>query len=74
MTAACVTNPIDVIKIRLQIQGELQKVDKGLGQIYGSNVKYKGFLRGVGTIIADEGIRGLYKGYRTKTPRSCLDR
>lgn len=64
MTAACVTNPIDVIKVRLQLQG-IDKNTKSTGissQLYGNDVKYKGFLRGVLQIIKDEGIHGLYKG------------
>eukprot|EP01112_Ceratiomyxa_fruticulosa_P009911 TRINITY_DN2601_c0_g1_i4.p1 TRINITY_DN2601_c0_g1~~TRINITY_DN2601_c0_g1_i4.p1 ORF type:complete len:304 (+),score=44.77 TRINITY_DN2601_c0_g1_i4:366-1277(+) len=55
MTAACVTNPIDVIKTRLQIQGELAKKNH-------TEIRYKGFLRGGYQIILDEGVRGLYKG------------
>jgi len=54
-TAALFTNPIDVIKTRLQIQGELLK--KGQGEI-----KYKGFFRGFLRIWKDEGLGGLYKG------------
>jgi len=56
MSAACVTNPIDVIKTRLQLQGELTK--KGMV----TEVKYKGFVRGIITLFFEEGFRGLYKG------------
>eukprot|EP01103_Thecamoeba_quadrilineata_P003055 TRINITY_DN12887_c0_g1_i1.p1 TRINITY_DN12887_c0_g1~~TRINITY_DN12887_c0_g1_i1.p1 ORF type:complete len:318 (+),score=60.48 TRINITY_DN12887_c0_g1_i1:31-984(+) len=54
MTAACFTNPVDVIKTRLQIQGELSTsgVDKD----------YKGFTRGLLRIVRDESLLGLYKG------------
>ena len=51
-----VTNPVDVIKIRLQLDNELS----------GSSAaqrKYKGFFRGIGRIVAEEGVRGLYKGF-----------
>ncbi|KAJ9457456.1 Mitochondrial substrate carrier family protein ucpB [Diplonema papillatum] len=43
---ASVTNPIDVVKIRMQVQ----------------KAKYPGMLSGMRTIAAEEGLRGLYKG------------
>lgn len=56
MTAACITNPIDVMKIRLQSQGE------GLTKVKGvDNRHYKGFIRGAVTVVKEEGISGLYK-------------
>jgi len=59
MTAACFTNPVDVIKTRLQLQGEL-----GSSSVSGqSNEKhYRGFFRGLVQIVKDEKLRGLYKG------------
>lgn len=45
--------PIDVVKTRLQVQGELGKT-----QI----TKYNGFGGGLMTIIKNESIGGLYKG------------
>lgn len=47
------TNPIDVIKTRLQLQGQLKQ---------GGDQHYKGFVRGSLQIVKDEGIIGLYKG------------
>lgn len=58
--AACVTNPIDVIKVRLQLQGELQKRAASGGEP--APLKYKGFVRGIATIAMEEGPRGLWKG------------
>jgi len=62
MTAACVTNPIDVIKTRLQLQGELSKQKEQ---------HYKGFLRGSIQIVRDEGLVGLYKGLAASVLREA---
>jgi hypothetical protein len=58
-TAACVTNPIDVTKVRLQLQGELQKRAATSAP---ATVHYRGFLHGIYTIAREEGPRGLYRG------------
>jgi solute carrier family 25 uncoupling protein 8/9/solute carrier family 25 protein 14/30 len=55
-----VTNPIDVIKIRMQLENELS-VHKGLDAI--KNRYYDGFIKGGARIVRDEGVGGLYKGY-----------
>ncbi|KAK3102440.1 hypothetical protein FSP39_011400 [Pinctada imbricata] len=59
MSGASVTNPIDVIKIRMQLENELVK-QKGLDVI--RNRYYDGFLKGGLQIVRDEGVLGLYKG------------
>ena len=48
-----VTNPLDVVKIRLQLDNEL----RGDSSRY-----YRGLVRGAVRIVQDEGIKGLYKG------------
>ncbi|KXS19822.1 mitochondrial substrate carrier family protein [Gonapodya prolifera JEL478] len=48
MAAALVTNPIDVCKVRMQLQGESRR--------------YKGLIRGIPVIWREEGVRGLYRG------------
>ncbi|XP_061193266.1 mitochondrial substrate carrier family protein ucpB-like isoform X2 [Saccostrea echinata] len=53
------TNPIDVIKIRMQLENELS-VHKGLEAI--RNRYYDGFIKGGARIVKDEGVGGLYKG------------
>ncbi len=58
-----VTNPIDVIKIRMQLDNELAQHRGNLSGALGSRY-YKGFLRGAIKIATDEGVRGLYKGYQ----------
>lgn len=45
------TVPIDVVKVRMQLQGEL-----------GSTLKYKSSLHAFPQIVREEGIKGLYKG------------
>ncbi|ELR23554.1 carrier superfamily protein [Acanthamoeba castellanii str. Neff] len=68
-----VVNPIEVIKTRLQLQGELQeeKAKSGLSRIYGKERKYKGFMHGGVQILRDEGIAGLYKGIVPAALREC---
>ena len=53
-----VTNPIDVIKVRLQLDNELA-ASKSIFQ----NRKYHGFSQGILLIVNQEGISGLFKGY-----------
>ena len=48
-----VINPIEVVKTRLQIQGELRAQ---------MQLKYQGFLHGLIVIVKEEGFSGLYKG------------
>ncbi|KAI9019068.1 mitochondrial substrate carrier family protein [Hyaloraphidium curvatum] len=51
MIAATVTQPIDLIKVRLQ----LQKTSSG-------PPKYKGMFSGMVLVVKEEGIRGLFRG------------
>lgn len=55
-----VTNPIDVIKIRMQLENELGS--KHSSKNIFKDRYYKGFLRGGVRIFSEEGLRGLYKG------------
>ncbi|XP_037034402.1 solute carrier family 25 member 35-like [Bradysia coprophila] len=53
--ATVFTNPLEVVKIRLQLQGELIKID--------SNKRiYRGFFHGLYRIGCDEGVKALQKG------------
>jgi hypothetical protein len=54
MTAATVTHPIDTIKIRLQIQGEVGN--------HNVQRQYNNIFRAAYVILKNEGARGLYKG------------
>lgn len=57
------TVPIDVVKVRMQLQGEL-----------GSAVKYKSSLSAFPTIVREEGFLALYKGGRQPAvlqPAAC---
>ncbi|KAL9105384.1 MAG: hypothetical protein Q9227_009440 [Pyrenula ochraceoflavens] len=53
--AVTATHPFETVKIRLQLQGELQAKDQAVK-------KYRGVLHGVKVIIQNEGIRGIYRG------------
>lgn len=53
--AVTATHPFETVKIRLQLQGELQAKDVAVK-------KYKGVLHGVRVIAQNEGLKGLYRG------------
>lgn len=52
---ASVTNPIDVIKVRLQLQGELAAAGSGPRE-------YRSVLGGLAHIVRQEGLGGLFRG------------
>ena len=53
--AVTVTHPVETVKIRLQLQGELQSKIAAVR-------KYKGVFHGVGVIAKNEGLNGLFRG------------
>ncbi|KAM0270246.1 hypothetical protein ACHAQH_009503 [Verticillium albo-atrum] len=53
--AVTATHPFETVKIRMQLQGELQ--DKGH-----QPHKYRGPLQGVSVIVRNEGVNGIYRG------------
>ena len=53
------TNPLDVIKIRMQLENEMME-QKGLSHMKGRY--YDGLVKGCIKVVRDEGILGLYKG------------
>ncbi|PQE05584.1 mitochondrial oxaloacetate transporter protein [Rutstroemia sp. NJR-2017a WRK4] len=53
--AVTATHPFETVKIRMQLQGELQ--EKGL-----QPRMYKGPFHGVTVIVKNEGLRGIYRG------------
>jgi solute carrier family 25, member 34/35 len=53
--AVTATHPFETVKIRLQLQGELQSKDIAVK-------KYRGVLHGVSVITKNEGLRGIYRG------------
>jgi len=53
--AVTATHPFETVKIRLQLQGELQSKDVAVK-------KYRGVFHGVTVIFQNEGIKGLYRG------------
>ena len=67
MQVCCVTNPIWVIKTRLQLQrGSGPTVSSRLRptvtHLRGNAGPYRGFVHAVKQIAREEGIRGFYKG------------
>lgn len=54
--AVTVTNPLEVVKTRLQLQGELAKQSKDVALIY------KGVFQSMKVIFQREGLRGLQSG------------
>lgn len=56
MTSAACTNWIDVMKVRLQLQGELLRASTNAPK------KYNGFIAGTATVVREEGFAGLCKG------------
>lgn len=63
--ASIFSNPFDVVKTRMQLQGELQA--KGQHQII-----YKNIFHASWTIAKNEGIRGLQKGLSTAMIMHCV--
>ena len=66
MQVCLITNPIWVVKTRLQLQrrGLSRRgiaIPKG-APTSGAAVQYKGFFDGVRRIAQEEGVRGLYRG------------
>jgi len=53
--AVTATHPFETVKIRLQLQGELQAKDVAIK-------KYRGVFHGVKVIIQNEGVKGIYRG------------
>lgn len=53
--AVTATHPFETVKIRLQLQGELQTADVAVK-------KYRGVLHGVSVIVKNEGLKGIYRG------------
>ncbi|KAJ3018519.1 mitochondrial thiamine pyrophosphate transporter [Thoreauomyces humboldtii] len=54
-----VISPLDVIKIRFQLQTDLVGLK---GRVNASQSKYSGVIQAFGRIIREEGVRGLWKG------------
>ncbi|EXJ84471.1 solute carrier family 25, member 46 [Capronia epimyces CBS 606.96] len=53
--AVTATHPFETVKIRLQLQGELQAKEVAVKN-------YKGVFHGVGVILRNEGLKGIYRG------------
>ena len=62
MQTSLITNPLWVVKTRLQLQRGLKRAKAGSRTWGSSNVQYKGLVDGIRRIAKEEGIRGLYRG------------
>jgi hypothetical protein len=65
--AVTVTHSFETVKIRLQLQGELQAKNEAVKQ-------YKGPLHGVKVILQNEGPRGLFRGIGSAVSAPLDDR
>eukprot|EP01095_Lingulamoeba_sp_RSL-Kostka_P015313 TRINITY_DN6998_c0_g1_i1.p1 TRINITY_DN6998_c0_g1~~TRINITY_DN6998_c0_g1_i1.p1 ORF type:complete len:303 (-),score=87.01 TRINITY_DN6998_c0_g1_i1:121-1029(-) len=63
--AACVSHPVDTIKTRMQLDGELAKSSNHVK-------KYPNMFTGMRIIAQEEGIRGLYKGLTAAILREAI--
>ena len=64
LVVSLATNPIWVVKTRLQLQKKTSHGDAANAGVRGSTAvrPYRGFVDALGTIARNEGIAGLYKG------------
>ncbi|KAI9297764.1 mitochondrial carrier [Neoconidiobolus thromboides FSU 785] len=65
MSAAVITNPIDVVKVRLQLQYNNTKINNI------NQMKYTGFLNGLKQMYLKEGIKSWYKGLEASLLREA---
>lgn len=63
--AVTVTHSFETVKIRLQLQGELQSKQN-------APRLYKGVLHGVGAVYRNEGLRGLLRGLNCAVCTHCF--
>ncbi|GLD97364.1 hypothetical protein PINS_up006048 [Pythium insidiosum] len=70
MTAASLTNPIDVVKTRLQLQTLARPLSvSGVGTAPTAYARYNGFRHGLRLIWLEEGLVGWYKGIQASLLR-----
>jgi hypothetical protein len=62
VVAATCTHPFDMIKVRLQKQGELLSAAIEKTSNSSNNKKYKNMLHGLQAVYRQEGLRAVYKG------------
>ncbi|GAA5798414.1 mitochondrial carrier domain-containing protein [Helicostylum pulchrum] len=62
LTTRMAISPLDVVKIRLQLQSEPLTLKSMLSFKGRNNMKYPGITQAFKKIITEEGVRGLFKG------------
>eukprot|EP01135_Chromosphaera_perkinsii_P003441 Nk52_evm10s243 gene=Nk52_evmTU10s243 len=60
IVARSTISPLDVLKIRFQLQ--VESISRKVSDPRAANAKYRGVTQAVRTIVAEEGIKGLWKG------------
>ncbi|EAN77050.1 mitochondrial carrier protein, putative [Trypanosoma brucei brucei TREU927] len=62
IVACVVTNPLELVKTRLQVQRAVLSVNGKPTAVYGFPFRYKGLLDGLCAIVKSEGVCALWKG------------
>ncbi|RCH82274.1 mitochondrial thiamine pyrophosphate transporter, partial [Rhizopus stolonifer] len=62
LTTRLAISPLDVVKIRLQVQPERYTLRQLLSKQAKNNIKYSGITQAFKTILAEEGVKGFFKG------------
>eukprot|EP00756_Hemistasia_phaeocysticola_P052951 Hpha_TRINITY_DN28282_c0_g1::TRINITY_DN28282_c0_g1_i1::g.116781::m.116781 len=57
--AAAITNPLDMVKLRLQVQRTRSAAGEESGQF---SYRYRGMVHGLRAVVQEEGVAGLWKG------------
>jgi hypothetical protein len=71
IVASVVTNPLEMIKTRMQVQRAILTVGGKLTHSQQFSYEYKGVISGMAHVIRDEGFRGLWRGCGARILYAC---